>query len=96
MKLELYFSEDEMINYLEINNFEIAEVDTWYSDTIYHNKEVTTDCKVKIAYKASVSSYVFDKISGQNKSKILSEYGIEKVFTELIKHRILSIDRKYE
>jgi hypothetical protein len=96
MKLELHFSEDEMIDYLNKNNYEIADVDTWYSENIYHNKVMTLDCKVKIAYKPSVGSYVFEKISGKNRTQILSEHGVEKVFKELIKHRILSIERKYE
>lgn len=89
MELKLYFSEEEMIDYLKKKGYTIEEVDSWYSQNEYHNRVEHYDCKVKIAY-AYRERPSNTELEGDNYS-INSKYGIENVFKNKIKKRILSI-----
>jgi hypothetical protein len=89
MELKLFFSEQEIISFLERSGYTVEDVDTWENESSYHNKVETVSYKVKIAFKSK------DEIDGdlllRDKYWIESKIGINTVFRSLIKEKILNL-----
>lgn len=85
-ELKLYFSNEEMENYLRLHGYEISDVVTWNFD--YDPRYDTEDKKEKVVRIAYLEVPIdLDLNSGSN--SIESSYGIRKQFSKEIKKRLL-------
>lgn len=80
--MEIYFSEEEMKNFLIKLGYKIEIVNTWDTVTEYHNRVETKYYKSLIAYKHT-------KPKEDNKYQLESKYGFEVVFYKEFKKKLL-------
>lgn len=89
MELKLFFSEEEIISFLKKNGYTIEEVETWENHSPCHNSVETVRLKVKIAFLSK------DEIDGdlllRDKYWIKSKVGIERVFRNVIREKLLNL-----
>lgn len=89
MELKLFFSEEEIISFLKKNGYTIEEVETWENHSSYYNSVETVSLKVKVAFLSK------DELDGdlllRDKYWIESKIGIERVFRNVIKEKLLNL-----
>ena len=85
--MELYFSDAEMTDFLVKREYNVEKVRTWDNFTEYHNKVITEDKTVVIAYKDRPS----DEFLRQDYYSIKSRMGLERVFQEELHKSLLNI-----
>lgn len=89
MELKLFFSEEEIISFLLKNEYTIENIDTRLNHNSYHNNIETINTKVKIAL--SKNTDIEKDFLLKDKYSIKSKYGIEQVFKNLLKEKLLNL-----
>lgn len=85
MELKLFFSEEEIISFLLKNEYTIENIDT----RLNHNNIETINTKVKIAL--SKNTDIEKDFLLKDKYIIKTKYGIEQVFKNLLKEKLLNL-----
>lgn len=91
IKLELQFSEEEIIEFLKKKGYSIKEIQTSITYPTYHNSLVTDYHTRKLAYIDVDSNYIDDFVSKYDDNDVQKKYGIYWVFKNLIKKHLLNI-----
>ena len=55
--MELYFTKEEMIDFLKRDGYTIETIKTWKSQNTYHNQVHDTYHNVEVAYKGTLDVF---------------------------------------
>jgi len=88
-KFGLYFSNEEMTDFLIKRGYNVSTAKCWYSQSAYQGKLDYFDTNVMIAYKEKEIS--FSDIEGEEVYSIETKYGLENVFEKEVKKSILGL-----
>jgi hypothetical protein len=87
--INLYFTDDEMKNFLIKEGFTIKTIKTWSSYNTYHNQVENNTSQMDVAFKGE-----FDEFNNSEQEYRLSsvdKYKVKYVFTNVIKNKLLSL-----
>ena len=87
--MDLYFSEEEMKEFLKKNGYQFDVIKTWSSFNTYHNQVENSYMDLLIAYKKSFN--IPNEIDGTFKLMDAEKYKVENVFKKEIKEKLLSL-----
>jgi len=87
--INLYFTDDEMRDYLLKEGFQIKKIKTWKTYNTYHNQVESQDVELYVAFESDVDKFSDDSFS--HKSDTVSKYLLKQVFTNVIKTKLLSL-----
>ena len=87
--MELYFTTEEMIDFLKKNGYTIETIKTWKSHNTYHNQVQDTYHNVEVAYKETFN--VFNGPDGMYRDSSVDAYKIESVFKKVLKEKLLTL-----
>ena len=87
--MELYFTKEEMIDFLKRGGYTIETIKTWKSQNSYHNQVHDTYHNVEVAYKGTLD--VFNGPDGMYKDSSVDTYKIESVFRKVLKEKLLNL-----
>jgi hypothetical protein len=87
--MELYFTKEEMIDFLKRDGYTIETIKTWKSQNSYHNQVHDTYHNVEVAYKGTFD--VFNNVDGMYRDDSVSSFKIESVFREALRKKLLSL-----
>jgi hypothetical protein len=86
--LKLYFTKDEMRDFLVKEGYIIKSVKTWTSYNTYHNQVDGNQFNVDVAVK---DSNEFQDLDKEYNFITIDKYQIETVFQQEIKSKLLSL-----
>ena len=87
--MELYFTKEEMIDFLKRDGYTIETIKTWKSQNSYHNQVHDTYHNVEVAYKGTFD--VFNNVDGMYRDDSVSSFKIESVFREVLRKKLLNL-----
>lgn len=87
MELNLYFSEEEMTDFLKRKGYTVKDIKTWYNQSEYHNSFSIHKCKVKIAYRKKPLKELLER----DKYSIESRIGLETIFRKEMLKKMLEL-----
>jgi hypothetical protein len=87
--MELYFTKEEMIDFLKKDGYTIETIKTWRSYNTYHNQVENTNFNVEVAYKGTFD--VFNSVDGSYRDDSVSSFKIESVFKEVLRKKLLNL-----
>ena len=87
--MELYFTTEEMVNFLKKDGYTIETIKTWKSHNTYHNQVQDTYHNVEVAYKGTFN--VFNGPDGTYRDDSVSAFKIESVFKKVLKEKLLNL-----
>jgi hypothetical protein len=87
--MELYFTKEEMIDFLKKDGYTIETIKTWKSHNTYHNQVQDTYHNVEVAYKSSFN--VFNGPDGTYRDDSVTNYKVENVFKKVLKEKLLTL-----
>lgn len=85
MKVELFFTTNEIKEVLINNGYEILEIETWRSESCYHSKVQTVKYKREVAIKTTTM------LDDWNDDTVRNTISIEHVFEQLIKTKLIKL-----
>jgi hypothetical protein len=89
MNLEIYFTKEEMCEFLKKEGYTIETIKTWKSYNTYHNNVGETLHNVEIAYVGKFD--VFNRVDGAYRDLSVENYKVEKVFKDVLKKKLLNL-----
>jgi hypothetical protein len=87
-KVDLYFSEEEMLDLLKKRGYQFDVVKTWSSYNTYHNQVENSYQDVMIAYKKFYN--IGNEIDGTYRLSEVEKFKVENVFIKELKEKLLS------
>jgi hypothetical protein len=87
--MELYFTKEEMIDFLKKDGYTIETIKTWKSHNTYHNQVQDTYHNVEVGYKGTFD--VFNGPDGTYRDDSVTNYKVENVFKEVLKKKLLTL-----
>jgi len=87
--MELYFTHEEMTDFLKRDGYTIETIKTWKSQNSYHNQVNDTYHNVEVAYKGTFD--VFNNVDGMYRDDSVSSFKIENVFKKVLKEKLLNL-----
>lgn len=87
--INLYFTDDEMKKFLTKEGYTIKCVKAWKSYNVYHNQVEDHEFDVVIAFKGELNE--FNNSNGSYRADSLDKYKVERVFSDTIKSKLLSL-----
>ena len=87
--MELYFTKEEMIDFLKRDGHTIETIKTWKSHNTYHNQVYDTHHNVEVAYKETFN--VFNGPDGMYRDDSVTNYKVENVFKKVLKEKLLNL-----
>jgi len=87
--MELYFTKEEMIDFLKRDGYTIETIKTWKSQNTYHNQVHETYHNVEVAYKGTFN--VFNGPDGTYRDDSVSSFKIESVFKQVLRKKLLNL-----
>ena len=87
--INLYFTDDEIKNFLIKDGFTIKKVKAWSSYNTYHNQVENNEYDVDVAFKGEISE--FNNSNGSYRSDSIDKYKIKNVFTSVLKSKLLTL-----
>jgi hypothetical protein len=95
--LNLQFSHEDIVTFLQRNGYKVEKVKTYYVEKIANDKTIDHECEIFITYKKSMvnvgsSKYRPDKNELKQDAIYLdSRYGLGVIFSKLIKEKLLKL-----
>jgi len=87
--MDLYFTKEEMCDFLTKEGYTIETIKTWRSYNTYHNQVENTTYKVEVAYKGTFD--VFNSVDGSYRDDSVTNYKVENVFKKVLKEKLLKL-----
>lgn len=87
MKLELYFTTEEMCDFLIKKDYTVEQIKTWSSHNTYHNQVENSYKNVYVAYKNTFD--VFNDVDGAYRDLSVEKFKVENVFIKEMKEKLL-------
>jgi hypothetical protein len=87
--INLYFTDDEIKNFLIKEGFTIKTVKAWSTYNTYHNQVENNDFSVDVAFKDEIPE--FNNSNGSYRSDSIDKYKIKNVFTSVLKLKLLTL-----
>lgn len=87
--MKLYFTEQEMCDFLTKNGYTIKSIKTWKSYNVYHNDVENTFIDINVAYKDSLDE--FNDPNGTYRYDSVDKYKVETIFLKEMKLKLLSL-----
>jgi len=87
--MELYFTKEEMIDFLKKDGYTLETIKTWRSYNSYHNQVGETLHNVEVAYKGTLN--VFNGPDGTYRDDSVTNYKVENVFKKVLKEKLLTL-----
>jgi hypothetical protein len=87
--MDLYFTKEEMCNFLVKEGYTVETVKTWKSYNSYHNQVENTYHNVEVAFKGTFD--VFNGVDGSYRDDSVANYKVENVFKKALKEKLLSL-----
>lgn len=87
--MELYFTEEEMKDFLRKQGYDIKTIKTWRSYNTYHNQVENNSLDLSIALKGDLNE--FNNSDGEYRYDSVTKYSVTTVFTKEIKNKLLSL-----
>jgi len=87
--IKLYFTDEEMTDFLIKRGYNVTSAKCWYSQSEYHNDVSFHDSDVMIAYKEKDTS--FSDIEGGEAYRIEVKHGVEQIFHKELKTSLLEL-----
>ena len=87
--MELYFTKEEMIDFLKKGGYTIETIKTWKSHNTYHNQVQDTYHNVEVAYKGTFN--VFNGPDGTYRDDSVTSYKVENMFKKVLKEKLLTL-----
>ncbi len=89
MKMDLYFTVEEMCDFLKKKDYTIEKIKTWNSHNTYHNQVENSYKDVYVAYQNTFD--VFNSTDGTYRDLSVEKYKVENVFKKEIKEKLLTL-----
>lgn len=87
--MELYFTKEEMIDFLKRDGYTIETIKTWKSHNTYHNQVHDTYHNVEVVYKGTFNA--FNGPDGMYRDDSVSSFKVESVFKEVLRKKLLNL-----
>lgn len=87
--INLYFTDDEMINFLIKEGYTISKIKTWSSHNTYHNQVENNNSEMIVASKGEISE--FNNSDGEYRRDSVDKYALKNVFTNVLKSKLLNL-----
>jgi len=88
MQLQLYFTKEEMINFLEREGYQIKTVKSVKSYNTYHNQVEDSCFNTEVAFNEDNK---FTDPNEKHQHRTLENYLLEAVFSRTIKSKLLNL-----
>jgi hypothetical protein len=89
MNFEIYFTKEEMCDFLKKEGYTIETIKTWKSYSTYHNQVGETLHNVEVAYFEKFD--VFNRVDGAYRDLSVEQFKVEKVFKDVLKKKLLNL-----
>ena len=87
--INLYFTDDEMKNFLKKEGFTIKSIKTWSSYNTYHNQVENNSFQIEVAFKNEITE--FNNSVREYRLDSVDKYKVKNVFTDVLKSKLLGL-----
>jgi len=87
--IKLYFTNDEMRNFLLKEGFQIKTIKVWSAYNTYHNQVENHSQEMEVAIESDVDK--FNNSEQEFKKDTVDKYELSKVFSDVMKVKLLSL-----
>ena len=87
--MDLYFTKEEMSDFLKKEGYTVEAIKTWKSHNTYHNQVSESIHNVEVAYIGKFD--VFNRVDGVYRDQSVDNYKLERVFKEVMKTKLLNL-----
>jgi len=87
--IKLYFTNDEMRDFLIKEGFQTKKIKTWSSYNTYHNQVEDNYQEIEVAFESDVDK--FNNSEDIFKKDTVDKFELSQVFSNVIKYKLLSL-----
>jgi len=87
--IKLYFTDDEMRNFLLREGFQTKKIKTWSSYNTYHNQVENNYREIEVAFESYVDK--FNNSEDIFRKDTVDKYELSQVFSNVMKYKLLAL-----
>jgi len=87
--INLYFTDEEMKNFLIKEGYTISKIKTWSSYNTYHNQVENNSLEMQVAYLGEINE--FNNSEKEYRKDSVEKYQVKNVFQTVLKTKLLGL-----
>ena len=87
--INLYFTDEEMINFLIKEGYTISKIKTWSSYNTYHNQVENNNLVIEVAHIGEINE--FSNSEKEFRYDSVDKYRVNNVFQNVLKSKLLGL-----